>query len=719
MSRFLGSLKCLAAVTIFVGVAPRPVRADTETLIVENDLYRIEVERPNGTVVRVYDKVGQLDLIQEPRLADNFRFTLPLRGDAAWQSTEANYILGKDQPLTVCRREENGLHLRWEGPLTSVFGKPYDVSVTMTIRLLGEDVRFNLQVENHTPHEIGELFYPILGGSLGLGREADQRKETELQIPSGTSIETSRIFHTFANHSWLGVFGPEQYHAYPTKLSMPWIELYQPTLRRAAYFGAHDPQARFKVIHLEQCPGVAGDREDGNWPRPEELDGLPAGVKISLVHFPYHPPGETFTASPVVLRFHDGGWARAARIYGDWFSERFDSEASRPGWMDRNSAFQECPRVPYSDLPEWAAEAARHGVTALLLGDWKIGGHGDGIPRFELDPKLGTREELAQAIRRCHELGVRTAFLVDLGPVSQSSDWYRTELHQYTCRDRWGIVPTVVHREPGRTLTHAFASLERRAKLNPGAAGFGKILQRQCAELAQLGADGVHLRDFFAQPLDFNPANGTTPDRASWAGGLECIAKMTAACRAVNPEFCVSIDSEWDRVLSVSRTAGEDGPKQSPFRIALPAWRPANTVAEEYELGVVNEALCHGARLRLAPLTGRPLENAGLGELLGYLDAVLGAREVLDHTLLEGRPEGPEALDVQGSHDHNVFQNAESGLRTAVPNHDMPIDAQQRRDTVRCVVALADQFINQAAVRVREFRLFRSMGEVAAQHREK
>ena len=56
--------------------------------------------RPPGTIVRIRDKRGQLELLQEPRLADNFRFSLPIRGSAAWQSTEANYVLGKDQLLS-------------------------------------------------------------------------------------------------------------------------------------------------------------------------------------------------------------------------------------------------------------------------------------------------------------------------------------------------------------------------------------------------------------------------------------------------------------------------------------------------------------------------------------------------------------------------------------------------------------------------------------------
>ena len=664
MSRIFGSLKWLAAVVMAAGTTALPANADR--LVLENSLYRVEVHRPNGTVARVYDKVGRLELIQEPRLADNFKFTLPILGAAAWQSTEANYILGRNQQLTGLEQDDDHLRLRWAGPLTSVFGEPHDVSVTMNIRLVEKDVRFDLHVENNTSHEIGELFYPILGGSLGLGQHPNQRKQTELLLPSGAGVETSRVFHTFSNHSWLGVFGPEQYYAYPDKLSMPWIDLHQPELERGLYFAAHDPVSRFKVIHLEQCPGVAGNREDGNWPRPEELGGLAAGVKMSVVHFPYHPPGETFVASPVILRFHDGDWSRAAMIYGDWLCAEFDLDASQHGWMYRNAAFQECPRVRYEALQEWARHASRHGVRALLLSDWKIGGPSDGIPRFEPDPDLGSREELAHAIHQCRELGVSTTFLFDLSRVSQSSEWYQTELHKYACRDRWGIVPTVGHRNPGNTLTHGFGSLERRAKLNPAAAGFAEILKKQCVELARLGADGVHLQNSFGQPLDFNPTIGRTPDQASWSGGLWCITELTAACRDVNPRFCVSVDSIWDHALSVAQISGEGCPGQSPFRVALPTWRPVITVAEGYELGAVNEALCRGARLRLAPTASGPLESAGLGELLGYLDVLLEVREVLRHTLVEGQLKGPEALRVEGTPVYGVFQNLDSGLRTTV-----------------------------------------------------
>ena len=259
-------------------------------------------------------------MLEEPRLADNFRFTLPLRGPTAWQSTEANYIVGKDQRLGA-QLQRDRLVLKWNAPLTSVFAKPYDVAATLTIRLTGRAVEFDFHVANRTPLEIGEVFAPILGGCRGLGDTPAQRRQTELVLPAGAAVQRRKIFQTFTSMQWLGIFGPEQYYSYPDVLSMPWIELESPSGKRGFYVAAHDETARYKVIHLEMSPGVSGPRSEGNWPRPEEGRGLPVGVKISLVHMPYQPGGQEFHASPVVVAAHEGGWQSAAGIYGRWFGE--------------------------------------------------------------------------------------------------------------------------------------------------------------------------------------------------------------------------------------------------------------------------------------------------------------------------------------------------------------------------------------------------------------
>ena len=302
---------------------PLPPFDDRASIALENDRYRVEVSRAHGAITRIFDKTGKLELIREPRLAGNFKFTLPLPGKEPWETIEANYVLGEGQPLSSFNVQERTLTLRWQQPLKSRTGEEYDVAATMGIELEGEAIRFTLQIENRTPYKIGEVFFPILGGVMGLGSTHRELKSTRLVRPTGTGAVSSDIFFLFANSSGLGDQGPEQFYHYPKDLPEPWMELHNSGLRRSVYLGSHDRADRSQVLHLEMLPGNAETpRWDGNWPRPEELYGLPAGVLISFVEFANHPPDKTYEAASVVLEAHDGDWQEGQRIYRNWRTSR-------------------------------------------------------------------------------------------------------------------------------------------------------------------------------------------------------------------------------------------------------------------------------------------------------------------------------------------------------------------------------------------------------------
>jgi hypothetical protein len=163
----------------------------------------------------------------------------------------------------------------------------------------------------------------MLGGVTGLGRQYRELKSTQLVRPAGAAITTADIFFLFPNLSGLGDQGPEQFFLYPKDLREPWLELTSPRLRRSVYLGAHDRADRSLVLHLELLPGNAETpRWDGNWPRREELNGQPAGVLLSFVHFANHPAGQSYEAAPVVFQAHDGDWQPGAQIYRRWKNGR-------------------------------------------------------------------------------------------------------------------------------------------------------------------------------------------------------------------------------------------------------------------------------------------------------------------------------------------------------------------------------------------------------------
>ena len=298
--------------------------ASEKSIKLEDDRYLVELSRANGSITRVRDKKGGIELICEPRLADNFRFTLPIPGKEPWQTIEANYIWGNQQKLSSFDATDNKLTLHWNKPLANYLGDKYDASATMGIELTQEGILLSLEIDNATRYQIGEVLFPLIGGIQGIGHGTEQLKATQFVRPNGAdTVATADIFRVFDNMStsWLGDQGPEKLYLHPEGHTGPWMEFIALKLNRSVYIGVHDAANRPKALRLELIPGNSATvREDGNWPRPDELRGQPVGVSACFVDFASTPAGKTYEAAPVLVSFHDGDWHEAKKIHADWKS---------------------------------------------------------------------------------------------------------------------------------------------------------------------------------------------------------------------------------------------------------------------------------------------------------------------------------------------------------------------------------------------------------------
>ena len=519
----------------------------------ENEHYLVMVDNEYGTIRRIQDKQSGLELILEPRLANNYTFALPVVGHEAWTNTEANYIHGKQQVLTGHSLNGTTLTLEWGGPLTTVFGVFHDVGVEMTIALDGEQIAFDMTIDNRTDLEIGEVYYPIIGGTLGLGESRRERRDTTRTVPSGAGSDSARVYHSFINMTPFGELYPEQVFVYPHTLSMPWMHLYAPMQNRGVYVGAHDPVRRVKTVQLTLEPGIASSRADGNWPRPEELDGDPAGVSFNFVHMAYHPPGERFEATPVVMRFHDGDAADAARFYGEWFANTFE-----PSTAETPDGFREVGRMDFADLAEEAAQAREEGHDALLLNDWKVGGQNNGIADFRPDPDLGGVDGLREAVAACHDAGVKVFLRFNLQLADPDTEFHAEHMADFVSTDRWGVPFT----NPGN----------RWVWLNPGAPALRERLVGQVEALAETGIDGLFVAEYFTNQIDFNPVEGMTADRVDWDGGMKTLEALLDAGRAVQPNFALVTNTVRDHLTTLAHPATEKPEATALFGRAFPAW---------------------------------------------------------------------------------------------------------------------------------------------------
>jgi hypothetical protein len=288
------------------------------SLKLEDDRYLVEVNRSNGAIVRILDKKGDVELIREPRLADNFRFTLPIPGKEPWETIEANYLWGNQQKLSSCEAAAKKLMLHWDKSLRNYLGEKFDASAAMGIELTEDGILFSLTIDNATPYQIGEVFFPLIGGVQGLGKTGLQLSSTELVRPVNENAAAAdnifRVFNGMPAGMALGDQGPEQFYSYP-KGSQAWMEFFSPKLNRSVHIATHQSLDRPVVLRLELIPGSTGTiREDGNWPRANELKGQPVGVSACFADFPNAPAGKKYKAPSVLISVHDGDWHEAKNI---------------------------------------------------------------------------------------------------------------------------------------------------------------------------------------------------------------------------------------------------------------------------------------------------------------------------------------------------------------------------------------------------------------------
>ena len=649
---------------------------------VENDLYRVDVNPKNGAIRGLFDKAGKQDIIAEPRLAESFRLLLPLPG------MHANYIMGVAQKLTSLKKTRDGATLRWDGPLVNERGK-FDLAVTARIEFAGEAVQCRISVENRTKFKLAEVWYPILGGMMGLGN-GDERKQTTLLIPHGFTQWTRDIFRDFGSDiEWLGCLTPEHAFPYPGWMPMPWCCFYHRGLKRGLYFAAHDREPRAKVLRFSMEPGIAHGRVGGNWPRPDELNGRPAGVTMNWTSFPYAKPGETFDGPPVVLQCHEGDWRRAAAIYRAWFTASFPVVDSRKHWLRKASEFMDTMfmlpednvNITYAEIPRWAKTAADYGLKSVLISGWQVGGHDRGYPQYEPDPRLGTWKELEAGIRACHKMGVRVYFFANVQPADITTEWYRKELHKYIVMDPWGNPYYLSGWGMGTLGARKNLTRVNSVEMSPAHPEVRAIILRYMRKLAEIGADGVHFDKLFAHPMDFNPRLKTSPDRGSHAGILQCMEEVLAACRAINPEFCISYENNWDRLMSYSDVCWWAG-GLSAMKEVFPQWMPAMSVNQPYDFNMANLAVLRGHCILVGPGTYmRGMDYEPMRPLFEYIREIVRIRAELHDVLSRGEVVGSSeepfvtdepAVRMGGSfaRDTNakwtVFRDVNTGRRAAV-----------------------------------------------------
>ncbi|HVU35130.1 MAG TPA: DUF6259 domain-containing protein [Opitutaceae bacterium] len=500
-----------------------------------------------GALIRLESKPTHWVIERRPELGISFRLHAPL------PNRRDNFVLGQKQHAAgVTRVSGHEVRIRWSD-LKSEHGGVLPMTFTATVTLQDGALRFAGTLENNSDLTVETVDYPYFGDLNAPGRDVPLAARTMWY----GNLQSDPVYPDFTNEKgYWGVF-------YPTKTFESNRSLF--CLIQAPTEGLYVEMENATQPYLlqytfEQHPGVENSI-DSAVPRQDALSGLPVHLEFRTCHFLFAHPHTTTTLVPVVVQPYRGDWHAGVDLYKHWRATWFQPPRV-PAWTrDVNSWLQlqinapeEDWRVPYNQLVKYGQECADNGVRAIQLVGWNRGGQDRGDPAQDPDPRLGTWQQLHDAIAAIQAKGVKIVLFGKLNWADLTTDWYKRELYRYEARDPYGL-----RYEQGGYSYYTPTQLaginnRRRAVMDFLDPAYRDVATHEFEKLLKLGAAGwLFDENCHHGPVKYNfaPGHGYTPPGFIYGGDLPLARQLRAAADKVDPDFVFAGEGHMDWLKQV------------------------------------------------------------------------------------------------------------------------------------------------------------------------
>jgi Domain of unknown function (DUF6259) len=404
---------------------------DHHPVSLENGLIKSEFDSRTGSLVELTNKNTGRRFQGRVELSRSFQLVVPL------PDRQLNLVEGTRQEPPDFRKRTNGsaLEFVWNG-VKSEHGGMLDIQVKSKIELRPDGLNFSLCINNRSPYVVESAVYPIIGDLerplSGILRRANSVYD---------HLEFSTLYPTFANEQ--GYWGA----AYPIQLvntpESPFILILDD--QEGLYAGWHETIARELVaftFHLR--PGYT---TPSDVPRSMEIDGQPVNLEFGAAHFPFINPMESRELSSIVVKPFSGDWHRGVDYYKQW-RKTWMKRPTVPAWLEAVHSWQQIQantlgdtlRIPYRDLVSYGEDCVKHRVKAIQLTGWTLDGQDGRVPIVATDPRLGTWDDLKEAIAKVQAMGVQIILYEKYNWNDIGTGWYKHELHDYASKDIFGNI---------------------------------------------------------------------------------------------------------------------------------------------------------------------------------------------------------------------------------------------------------------------------------------
>jgi hypothetical protein len=472
------------------------------TFTLKNDNLSLKFDRANGALIGLTANQTGWKILDRPQLGLSFRLLLPLSEDR-----RNNPVYGEEQLLSDLQIDDDGRGAKfyWDG-LISEYGGKHDIKLTLNVKLDDTQAVFCMTVENHSGFMVENVYCPYLGDL----RHPQAEEWFKTFIYNYASAVEWRLWPYFDNlRGYYGVDYPTQFGPWAPGVGAPMSPFFlMRGEKQGLYAGVASPSSELVSWHTELRPGY-GSSIDFRVPEELDISGKDVSTRFAAVHVPYIQPGETRTLTPIVLKAFQGGWQHGVDIYKRWRDTWYKSP-KLPKWASEPHAWQQIHinspedelRIRFTDLPKVGEECAKHGVKAIQLVGWNDGGQDQGNPSHNPDSRLGTWDELKEAIRKIQALGVKLILFSKFTWSDRGTEWFRKELKHMAIKDPYGDY----YMHPGYQYQTATQLLDINTKrLIPMCfldQEYLDLCDREFKKTVELGADGI----LFDECLHHGPA---------------------------------------------------------------------------------------------------------------------------------------------------------------------------------------------------------------------
>ena len=411
--------------------------ASPSDFILENELLTVTFDPSTGALVNLVSKHNGWEIQRRRELGRTFSMLVPLH------DRRNNPVLGEKQAPPIAKMDtgKNRISFTWNH-LKSEYGGVLDISFTGIITLTDNGLDFEAKVVNNSPYVVETVSWPYLG-DLSIPEEADKLERIAMRYYFPMKMQ---LFPKFESSH--GYYGTD----YPIQMIIPTITRTQFIMIDSGieglYAGYHDiTNEHLLQFTFELKPGYeyAENMQMGTVPIGDEISGEPVRIEFSTIHFPFFASGESGNLHTVVLYPYSETWINGIECYKKW-RKTWYTPPPVPEWTFDVHSWQQIQinssegefRFPYGELVKYGKACVKHGVKVIQLTGWTLGGQDHRNPSHDIDSRLGTWEDLRNAIAEVQDMGVKIILFNKYTWADRSQEWFRNELIRYACKDPYG-----------------------------------------------------------------------------------------------------------------------------------------------------------------------------------------------------------------------------------------------------------------------------------------